>query len=505
MKQREAIGLDIGTHAAKAVRIIRAAGGVRVGKHDWVRLPAREEERERVLRSFIEKHGWSGRPCVVPMRGEGLMLRTLLRTPGDERSVADIVASETEPFDSLSDRGTVRDCVTQPRFAGRRSVCLAVARLDGVLRAVEFHDRIGLRVVDVVPGAVALFNAMLHFGHGGRGLLACVDIGHRGTEICIGRARQIFFVRRLPVGADALPHEADRWLGELRKAMDLFGSQFPEPRYRLKRVLLCGGGALTETLPECVERATGVQTERLGERVRAGGIREIERYGTALGLGLAGLGKGRTHLSLLPRPIRENLVLKWQKKYWVLSGAALVLTCTVLTLGTWKEARRYEQALVERRAAFERQRQQRERLLEYEALNRRLEEQVTPLRIAVRNGALVRAVIAAAGTAKHEEDWITLIADARSYAGTSGEDPRAGTAAPSAEETQIAQIILEGYTPVEDLSTVRRMIEVLREHPAVADADLLGDDRVRTDAARDALWEGTGCRLFAVEVTPVAP
>ena len=63
------------------------------------------------------------------------------------------------------------------------------------------------------------------------------------------------------------------------------------------------------------------------------------------------------------------------------------------------------------------------------------------------------------------------------------------------------QIVVEGYTPVADLSTVRTMIEALREHPAVEDADLLGDDRLREDPERDERWAPADCQLFAIEIT----
>jgi hypothetical protein len=58
---------------------------------------------------------------------------------------------------------------------------------------------------------------------------------------------------------------------------------------------------------------------------------------------------------------------------------------------------------------------------------------------------------------------------------------------------------------VDDLSTVRAMIASLRARPSVAGADLLGDDKLREDPDRDARWAGTGCRLFAVEVSLPAP
>ena len=39
----------------------------------------------------------------------------------------------------------------------------------------------------------------------------------------------------------------------------------------------------------------------------------------------------------------------------------------------------------------------------------------------------------------------------------------------------------------------------------VVAADLLGDDRLRHDPARDARWADTGCSLFVVEMTVEVP
>ena len=61
--------------------------------------------------------------------------------------------------------------------------------------------------------------------------------------------------------------------------------------------------------------------------------------------------------------------------------------------------------------------------------------------------------------------------------------------------------MIEGYTPEEDLSSVFIMIETLRQHRAVLNADLLGDDRLREDPVRDERWAFARARLFAIEIT----
>ena len=63
------------------------------------------------------------------------------------------------------------------------------------------------------------------------------------------------------------------------------------------------------------------------------------------------------------------------------------------------------------------------------------------------------------------------------------------------------QIVLEGYTPLDDLSTVRAMIETLRESSCISDVDLLPDDKLRVNPDRDQRWAEVNSRLFAVEIS----
>jgi len=130
---------------------------------------------------------------------------------------------------------------------------------------------------------------------------------------------------------------------------------------------------------------------------------------------------------------------------------------------------------------------------------------------AVHNGEILRAVVHAIGESKHPDDWITLIADAESYAEEGQEESGGGARETRASRRkgtarkEFEQVVIEGYTPVEDLSTVRAMIEALRNSPGIAGADLLADDRVNRDEARDERWAMTRCRLFAVEITVPTP
>jgi len=142
---------------------------------------------------------------------------------------------------------------------------------------------------------------------------------------------------------------------------------------------------------------------------------------------------------------------------------------------------------------------------DYAERNNQLRRQVQPLRSAVRANKVTQALLRSLASAKHPDDWFVLIADADSYfRAPQGNDTDIALPeepiGPVAPEASLRQMILEGYTPADDLSTVRELIEKMRSLPFVANVDLLPDDQVRTDwqdAPTDAQPE---VRRFALEI-----
>lgn len=143
-----------------------------------------------------------------------------------------------------------------------------------------------------------------------------------------------------------------------------------------------------------------------------------------------------------------------------------------------------------------------------EDVNAQMEQRVIPFRTAVENGDVLRLALQAVIRAKDPDDWLSLLADAEAYFGTSTTpDAEAPTeqVATSDDPMRFETFIVEGYTPVADFSTVGQMIERLRTQPGIIDADLLGDERLRHNPERDARWEDTGCSAFVIEMTVEVP
>lgn len=65
---------------------------------------------------------------------------------------------------------------------------------------------------------------------------------------------------------------------------------------------------------------------------------------------------------------------------------------------------------------------------------------------------------------------------------------------------RMSRLIIEGFTPRKDLTTVKSLIDTLQELDAVEQADLLSDNFVFPDPERDAEWAATGYRRFVLDV-----
>ncbi|MBT3296430.1 MAG: hypothetical protein HN919_20630 [Verrucomicrobia bacterium] len=511
MIHRETVGLDLGSHSAKVVRAMRVGGRLMVRDADWVHLPPDMEERRRLLAAFLADKGYTDVPIVLGIPGKAMMLNVVEVSVGDPRTVADVVTTEQERVEGLTEQDTAADHVVF-RSAGHRYILLAMARADAVGRAASVLSALHEEDVgDIVPGSMALYRTVCELGRRtASGSTLCLDIGHEGTEVVVGRGSKVLFSRCLsgapartsePASEPALP-------GEVAACLESFHAAFPSPAFTVKRIVLSGGGSLAAGVAVAIESATGVTTVMLSHWVRKAPMEEIERYGRAIGLAACGVRRGGAGISLLPRALRESRILRWQKPYWLLCGAALVGLMLLVLLGTLAELRWDREYLRLRQVELAGLHALDRKLAVTEQLNEALEERIAPFRTAVHNADVLRIALQSIAAAKHPDDWLSLLADAAAYSGVvlPAEAPLDAEAPDRmARREGFRHVIVEGYTPVDDFSTVGRMIELLHEQDGVVAADLLGDDRLRDDPARDARWADTGCSLFVIEMTVEVP
>jgi hypothetical protein len=438
-----------------------------------------------------------------------MMLNVVEVPAGGAQSIADIVAAEQERVEGLTDEDTAADHVVF-RSAGHRYLLLVMARAHAVGRAAAVLSDLGEEDVgDIVPGSMALYRAVYELGSKAvAGSTMCIDIGHAGVEVVVGRGSKVLFSRCLanePVAEDkaaGAPPLAD----EVAACLESFHAAFSTPAFAVRRIVLNGGGALAHGIAEDIARAVGVETVGLGQWARRAPMPETERYGRAIGLAACGLRRGGAGISLLPRALRESRILVWQRRYWGLTALAMVGLVLLLAGGGFVQLRWEREYLRLRQVELAGLHALDRKLSAVEGLNAQLESRITPFRAAVENAAILRIALEAVSRAKHPDDWLSLFADADAYFGVAREAAGAAAGAPGLDsDAGLVNIIVEGYTPVDDFSTVGQMIERLHEQPGVVEADLLGDEQLRDDPARDERWADTGCSLFVIEMTLEVP
>lgn len=515
---RDVIGLDIGSRYAKVVRAVRRGPFTVLSGAEEIALPEAEEDRNRLVRVFLEEKGLADLPCVIAMRGEDMLMRVVNTVPGDAGSERAIVEEQHEHFEDLTTGNVVSEYCVQKNPGEKNQIVFAVAREDAVRRTLDSAAEAGLGTVNLLPVPVALLNAVSWLLPSSASPLLCIDIGHAATELIIVRQRKLLFQRRFMIGASDLQdtegvfsdtRKFDQWLEELAACISFYRSEFSAEKFTVSKAFVSSRSEFPQECAEAVSRRVGIQCAAFPLSVRAPLLTNPGRYTVAAGLALAGAGQNMLKISLLPAVLREKMVLQHQIRYWAASALLLISSVLVLVLGMASQLDNAENAFGRRSEMLERFRGMERKLEQLKDENTVLRTRLMPLTVAAWNAEAVIALLDAVTVAKDANDWIVLIADAAFYDHRPGaaqnNAPASGDGAVTVRDALLDELVIEGYTANPDLSSVQAMIEKLREDPYILSVDLLADDQVRADAGRDKSWAFAGCHLFAIEVRMVAP
>jgi Tfp pilus assembly PilM family ATPase len=218
---RTAVGLDVGSRAAKAVQLERtAAGGVRVAAAAEVpraeaddaagAAPAGEGRpvtpgEAAALAAALAAAGFRGRPAVLAAPSAVAMIGPLDLPPRGSGA----------PFDQIARLETARNFRRPPGSfelawwevppaagRGRGTQALAVglphAEADALLDALEQPPRFDVRAVDAGPPALVRACRPVLAAHG---ITAILDLGDGPATLSLVYAGVLTFSRRIPEGA----------------------------------------------------------------------------------------------------------------------------------------------------------------------------------------------------------------------------------------------------------------------------------------------------------------
>jgi len=499
------LGVDTGAHTIKVARLQRRGPFWRAAGAFLLERTDRPEHDARALRALLRDKGWQHFPCVIGIRSELLSIRLLDAPERGEDGWRKLAASHIESFEVLAGAPAVTEfCVVRKGRFSR--MMLVTARVDTIEREMEFVRAAGVQVLDIAPGPLALSAGLRRMLPRSRRPVIALDIGHEGTEFVVAHGEALLHVRRISIGARHLSSEHEdreppverphfrQWLEEIHSAYRAFTLQHGDDVVWPETLSLTGGHALQPEQMERLAELLDVTPYEWASHDLPGASRHV----SAWGLAWLGTGRNRMRISLLPPGIKAAETERRQARYWITTCAALSLAAMLALVNAHRDLRAKNRLLSAQTIWVEQLQQWESERAQLQERNTLLRQQVLPLRSAVRNNQAVRALLGAVSEARAPNDWFVFIADAESYnrfpARPLDNEPR-----PPGWEP-FRHIVLEGYTPVDDLSTVRAMIEKLRAYPFILNVDLLADDKIQPEWSRPYIWMESGARRFALEL-----
>jgi Tfp pilus assembly PilM family ATPase len=552
---RTVLGLDPGQHAVKAVLATIAGGRLRVLKAEHIPIPPDLADPGAALRKWWEDQKLGALPVACSVSGSRVLYQPVRMEDEDPRTPEQVAGMEAMRFSEMTDARMQYTATPASALPGERRLLVSMARPDLLEACLSPAVHGGFRIVNACPAPIALYNGVTALGEPIHQPTLFADLGATHTEVVVGDGNGVLFARSFALGTAQLtqsvaaqarlplqqaervrvkalsfaelPGESgkaceqfvQRWLQEIRACMQMYlASLGPGNEDRaVKRILLAGGGARWEPLREALHAASPLPLSLVG-RIAGHEQQESAEYIIAVGLAADALGIARAPSSLLAEGLRQVLARIRNKRHWMAAslfavGGMLMIGAASHIASSREKARLSQQNLILQRCDTLRQ-----GIETSEARMLQMETMTAPLVRYVNNSARIRDLTLIIGAARGPNDFVTFLGDSESYVelrmGTEEERERR-SAVPRASlvrrepnrqqadrlrDDRMNRLIIEGFTPRQDLSTVKRLIETLRSRPGVLRADLLGDDLVYGDPDRDVEWISTGNRRFVIDV-----
>jgi type IV pilus assembly protein PilM len=219
---RVKVGLDVGHHWVKMVRLERTARSIRLLQMGMAEVVPRDPSPEARLDAQVDAARGLLRDVqprrdllVTSLSDTGIIIRqaTLPRMPAKDLAQAiPFEARKHVPYESS--QVVLRHQVVgeDPKTATCQVLVVAVPRA-AFQRHESLLKRLGVQPYAIEVGALAVANAYLAVTRGNPDCVAIVDLGATRTVIDIQRDGGIFFCRQLPISGETFTQEIQRAFG----------------------------------------------------------------------------------------------------------------------------------------------------------------------------------------------------------------------------------------------------------------------------------------------------
>jgi type IV pilus assembly protein PilM len=548
---RKIVGLDIGARNVRAVWMQLQGGAPRVVRVESFGLPLDAQDAPQLIRTWLEKTGLAGSFCSVAMPGGNAVFQPGRLPHSDPRTPQQAAAMDLVQFSEMAGDAMRYDvhAFDPPSEPGHTFYLMSMARPMAIERILQSVRLLTVRPADLVPTPVAIYNALEPLAGPHTQPWIYLDVGHQQTDMAIGLPEGLLFARSVPIGgkaftdalaqaagispaqAEARKHDAglddhnsgatltamaDRWVSQISSCLGVYRSLFNSTALAPGQIVLTGGGARLRGLAAHLSTQLKLPVIRATDLPGAAASPDAQLWlgsaDLAAGLAAAALDFGLAHVSLLPPKLRDEIVFKEKKVYWVATavfGAMALGLFTVYGIS----AVRSDQRKIQR---------ERERLRTCEALVKQIEgirsrcdqirARTAPVLQALSGGPVARETLTLVANSISPEDWLTLFCDETSYVPRAPEPeppkpperrspfalfrdlrvsattppPAPPPPAPAIASSPRPVFILEGYTPDPSLASVKTLLQRLRTAASRTDpkrkffnkADLLEDDLV---------------------------
>ncbi|MDD4101580.1 MAG: pilus assembly protein PilM [Kiritimatiellae bacterium] len=542
------IAVDVGTRSVKAVWVNLRGSTPVISRAETFSLPMDAEEPHKLISAWVESLGLSSHFCAVALPGSQAVFQGGRIMHNDPRTPEQVAAIDIAQFNEMAGDEMLHDVFAfEPEAEkGSRRYVMSMARPSAVNAALLETRLNRIRPADLIAAPVALHNAIEAVAGPHNEPWCYVNIGHAQSEVAVGLNNGLLFARSIPVGgklfteavaqatalspvqAEVRKHSdcglndsdgcceqlraaADRWISQFNACMGVYRSQFQDRRLSTARIVLTGGGSQLKGLKEYLAEKLSVEivlsTELQGVKDRQNKISPI--YDIAFGLAVTAMRAGPSYLSLLPEDLKDEVVFREKKPWWIAAAIFLTATMAVYSATGVILLKRDGQQLEEEREHLRRREQIDKRIQTVRVMCSQMLTNSVELNNLLMNGPLAREVLTLVASTVDPNDWITLFCDEKIYTPTEQDsDANAPTAqaaartpfslfrslrpAPRPEVASTKDLsrkkdlldpissvfIVEGYTPNPSLKSVREMIERLKTSPEIARVDLRSDDQV---------------------------